>query len=226
MNLQYDGLKVVHADPPIIEIDNFFPHALCDFFVEKAQESGIQVSSRTFSPLTNAKRTSTTWYLPYKDTAEFLMRAYDLTGMPINNFEEIQVVRYEMGQQFTWHYDAIPPSMLTDNSGKQRIATLLVYLNDVSQGGGATCFKDLDIQVQPKKGKALLFFPAFADGTPDDRTLHCGQITMDTKWIAQVWIHELQYSPSEHVGGAVGHEEAIAAVEALRSKVRLELEQL
>jgi prolyl 4-hydroxylase len=103
--------------------------------------------------------------------------------MPIECFEEPQIVRYEFGQQFSWHYDAIPKSL--QNSSGNRIATLLVYLNDV-KSGGATCFKDLNIQVRPVKGKALLFFPSFKDGKPDDRTMHAGQVAMDTKWIAQM----------------------------------------
>lgn len=35
--------------------------------------------------------------------------------------------------------------------------------------GGATRFDMLNLAVQPQKGKALLFFPAFADGTSDPR---------------------------------------------------------
>jgi hypothetical protein len=75
-----------------------------------------------------------------------------LTDMPFVNFEEPQVVRYEIGQQFSWHYDAIPKS-LQDSSGN-RIATIIVYLNDV-KSGGSTCFKDLELQIKPKKGKAI-----------------------------------------------------------------------
>jgi prolyl 4-hydroxylase len=60
-----------------------------------------------------------------------------------------------------------------------------VYLKDCEMGG-ATCFKDLGIQVKPQKGKALLFFPCYKDGKPDERTMHAGQVAMDTKWIAQV----------------------------------------
>lgn len=35
--------------------------------------------------------------------------------------------------------------------------------------GGATRFDMLNLAVRPEKGKALLFFPAFADGTSDPR---------------------------------------------------------
>ena len=41
---------------------------------------------------------------------------------------------------FSWHYDAVPPTMLVN--GGQRVCTLLVYLNDVPEGG-RTAFRDL-----------------------------------------------------------------------------------
>jgi hypothetical protein len=47
--------------------------------------------------------------------------------------------------------------------GYQRRATLLLYLNDVPEGG-ATKFDIIDIGVQPVKGDALLFFPSFQVG--------------------------------------------------------------
>ena len=154
--------------------------------------TGVQMSSQIFGSAAAGKRTSTTWYLPYKDAKELLKLASELTGLSASRFEEPQVVRYEMGEQFTWHYDAIPASL--QKSGGNRLGTLLIYLNTLeAKSGGATCFKDLELQVRPEKGKALLFFPCYKDGSPDERTLHCGQMCSDTKWIAQIWIHESDY---------------------------------
>ena len=70
-------------------------------------------------------------------------------------------------------------------------------------------------QVKPEKGKALLFFPCTKDGVPDERTLHAGQVAMDTKWIVQVWVHEREYSPKTPTG--TNHRDGIEAVEKLRA---------
>ena len=126
--------------------------------------------------------------------------------------EEPQIVRYKTGQEFSFHYDEVPPPQL-DNGG-QRLATLLVYLNSVSVGGG-TIFRDLKgmdgnpLCMQPRQGSALLFFPAFADGRPDDRTLHKGEVAQDEKRIIQMWIHESAYQPVVPVGNS---QEAAASV--------------
>lgn len=75
-----------------------------------------------------------------------------------------------------------------------------MYLNTVHEGG-ATVFRDLKdrdgnmLAVQPARGSALLFFPAYADGKSDDRTLHKGEVARDEKRIVQMWIHEREYEP-------------------------------
>ena len=190
VNLDYPGLRAVYGDPPIFEVDDVFDEATCESYIEKAEQVGHKVQSRTFnSALTGSVRTSTTWYLPYDQVPELVQAVEKLTGVPASHFEEPQIVRYEMGQQFSWHGDSIPKSMQQD--GGNRLATFILYLNTLpSIAGGATSFKDLSIQCKPDQGKGLLFFPCYADGSADDRTFHCGQIAMETKWIAQIWIHE------------------------------------
>ena len=77
------------------------------------------------------------------------------------------------------------------------------------EDGGATMFRDLGktegepLKVRPKKGSALLFFPA-AGGVPnapfDVRTLHCGQAVSENaqhdKWISQLWLRQGRYTPT------------------------------
>jgi prolyl 4-hydroxylase len=127
-----------------------------------------------------------------------LAKMNHMLGIPLEQMEEPQIVRYQKGQEFSWHYDEVPAAQLAN--GGQRLATLLVYLNTVQSGGG-TIFRDLKdrdgnpLTMKPVQGSALLFFPADATGKPDDRTLHKGEVVTlnDEKWIIQMWIHERQY---------------------------------
>eukprot|EP00929_Paragymnodinium_shiwhaense_P051692 TRINITY_DN25970_c0_g1_i2.p1 TRINITY_DN25970_c0_g1~~TRINITY_DN25970_c0_g1_i2.p1 ORF type:complete len:125 (+),score=15.96 TRINITY_DN25970_c0_g1_i2:67-441(+) len=110
------------------------------------------------------------------------MRCYRgaLTG------EYPQVAWYRPGQRFSLHEDAFPMSQVA-RSDYQRLATVLLYLNDVEKGG-MTTFPDLGVSVQPQQGAALVFFPAYADGQPDPRTRHAAEPAIDDKWVAQVWV--------------------------------------
>jgi hypothetical protein len=103
LNLNYPGIKCIHNDPPVFEIENFFDSILCDDYIYRAENNGMLIPSQTFSRDAASKRTSTTWFLKYADVPEFIFNANKLTGKPITTFEEPQVVRYGMGEQFSWY---------------------------------------------------------------------------------------------------------------------------
>lgn len=218
VNLDYPGLKLVHQDPPVFTVQNFFDPATCEKFLTlgpdgEETEASLRVDSATFGGgATASNRQSTTWFLRYDAATPLLTRVLKLLpDLQLEQCEEPQIVRYEMGDFFNWHEDKIPDTLL--ENGGQRVATLLVYLNDVAEsGGGATTFQDLNLKVQPEKGKALLFFPAFSNGEPDARTIHAGSPAFDTKWIAQMWVHQFAYKPAVPSGNA--HAPAAAAMQA------------
>ena len=76
------------------------------------------------------------------------------------------------------------PVIFTYNLSLSPITSLTCFLNTYWSTPHTRL--PLTHQVKPQKGKGLLFFPSFHDGKPDDRTMHAGQVCMDTKWIAQV----------------------------------------
>ena len=223
-------LKLLHKCPPVLAIENFFTDEECQSYIDLTKDqdqtksdvstsslSTMKINSATFSTLAFSKRTSTTWYCHYKQVPALLTKAkHLLNDLPLEHMEEAQIVRYRTGEEFSWHYDEIPKEQLVN--GGQRIATLLVYLNTLSdEGGGGTIFRDLkgldgfgQLTIRPKKGSALLFFPAKADGSPDDRTLHKGEVAVEEKMIAQMWIHEGHYSPVVPDGNS--HDAAIASI--------------
>jgi len=221
----FENVQVLHLDPLILQVDDFFSEKECDRYVEMSLApvndhgnqktvDSFQTRSKTVGTDSTAKsqRTSTTWFHYYKNVPELISKASRLVGLDsIDRWEEPQTVRYQRSEKFTWHLDALAP---TDDLGGQRLATLLVYLKDLELGG-ATIFRDLGpLKVQPKKGSALIFFPA-AGGiheTPFDiRTLHCGEIvpdiTKNDKWISQLWLRSGHYSPTAPPGNL--HEHAL-----------------
>lgn len=194
-------LRMIHQSPPVLAIDHFFSEEECrvvQHVTNMTHRDAVQVTSATFSPLAQSKRTSTSWFCNYSQMTTLLTKAHCVLGIPIQHMEEPQIVRYRTGEEFSWHYDEVPRAQL--NNGGQRVMTLLVYLNNVSRGGG-TIFRDLkdahgkQLTMKPQLGSALIFFPAYKDGTPDDRTLHKGEMALEEKWITQMWIHQHPYHP-------------------------------
>ena len=205
LNINEEKIKIIHLDPLVVIVDKFLSQAECDECKSVAAQYK-PVGSATFNLATASARSSTTWYARYQDVALEFGRAQRLTGWSMDRFEEPQLVRYRPGESFGWHYDAVPATKLSN--GGQRLATFLVYLNE-PKSGGSTAFRDLRtglsgldgspqrLQVEPKVGRALFFFPSDGDGTPDERTLHAGMPPIDDdKWILQSWIRQRVYVPS------------------------------
>lgn len=82
---------------------------------------------------------------------------------------------------------------------------MLVYLNDCVNGG-QTQFPALNLQVSPRRGTALVFFPASVDGLLDKRALHAALPAIDIKFVSQVWIRQTNYSgiPSKRLEKTLG----------------------
>ena len=104
-----------------------------------------------------------------------------------------QVARYTDSQRYVEHYDGVDPHTDAGRAfcanGGQRVATVLVYLNEVADGG-CTAFRRVNFEVKPEKGKALIFFPGFTNGELDTDALHAGMPAVDCKWVSQVWIRQ------------------------------------
>jgi hypothetical protein len=151
-----------------------------------------------------ALRTSTSTVLPGAGVGPraLVLKTEKLMRSSWRTFEAPTVIRYEAGQALAPHFDAIQGDAREEKGVMgQTLATLLVYLNDVPEGG-ATRFGLLKgagasdpLEVSPTKGQGLLFFPASADGKFDGRLEHQGREALDEKWIARIWRHEGRVAP-------------------------------
>jgi prolyl 4-hydroxylase len=124
-------------------------------------------------------------------------RIADLVQYPVENGEPIQILHYEPGGEYKPHYDYFDPrqpgneQVLTQ--GGQRIATLVMYLNDV-EAGGSTVFPEVGVDVLPRRGNAVYFAYCSETGALDARTLHGGSpVGTGEKWIATKWFRERHY---------------------------------
>jgi len=130
--------------------------------------------------------------------ARIEQRIAELTGCPVERGEPIQVLHYQPGGEYKPHFDYFDPAHAGNEQvlsmGGQRIATLLMYLNDV-QAGGSTIFPEIGLDVLPRRGHAVFFAYADQEGQLDARTLHGGSPVVDgEKWIATKWLRQHDYS--------------------------------
>lgn len=153
-------------------------------------------------------------------------RAHQLTRLPYDLGEEIQVVRYTGGQKYEAHRDFFhpndyvnQPSILdwVDCGARNRVATVFWYLNTVKGKGGETYFpralnsdgveykpwnydfRDCyrGVAVKPVQGDAVLFYSMLPNGELDERSLHGGcPPENETKWGANQWIWNVKDGPN------------------------------
>jgi prolyl 4-hydroxylase len=196
MDLSFPGLTCIHESPQIFVIDDFLPECECIKLIAMA-EPHVRASGTAFGGASNAAnvRTSSTVLL-HRQRAEVRTlhsRIGALLGKPPEHMEDPQVSRYNKGEFYLCHWDGPPRSEPTSEqflaSGGQRLATVLFYLNTVPSGG-ATAFPLLNLEVTPKRGRALVFFPGRKDGSIDEMLLHEAKPTGEQKWVAQVWVRQ------------------------------------
>jgi prolyl 4-hydroxylase len=116
----------------------------------------------------------------------FACRAAALTGMPYTHLEAVYVTRYQEGGHYNEHVD------YGDSYSVDRLYTVLLYLNDMSPDqGGATAFPQLNIQVQPRLGRAVSWTNLNPDRSPHRETSHAAMPVKagGEKWTIQFWFH-------------------------------------
>ena len=182
--------RILNNNPPVYYVENFLSPKECEYII-KISEPYVR-TSRVVDKITglgteHPSRTSESYYHAY-DLKWLITRVQRITGVPKEFQEPTQVARYKTGQFYQCHLDALDEP---DYAG-QRIATVLMYLNNVSKGG-ATYFNELDLRVQPKQGDCIIFVPAKLDGTIEHKLLHTAEDASDIKWVSQIWVRNKRY---------------------------------
>ncbi len=117
-----------------------------------------------------------------------------ISGIDPAHGEPLQGQRYDVGQEFKPHTDYFEPDgadfqRFCAISG-QRSWTFMIYLNDVSAGGG-TRFPEINRSFQPEHGALLAWNNRQADGSGNPATLHHGMaVRKGAKYVITRWYRE------------------------------------
>lgn len=189
--------------PDVVVLENVLTAAECDELIALSQPKLTRstiVDHQTGAEEVMALRGSDgTYFLrgENKLVARIEQRLSKLVGVPTENGEGVQILRYGIGAEYKPHYDFFlpesPGSAKHMEKGGQRIATLIIYLNDV-ESGGSTIFPELDFAVFPRKGGAVYFSYCDSQTRLDRMTLHGGTpVQSGEKWIATLWYRQRPY---------------------------------
>jgi prolyl 4-hydroxylase len=76
------------------------------------------------------------------------------------------------------------------------MSTLIVYLNDVPQGG-ATAFPEIGLSVTPRRGNAVYFEYSNSRQQLDGKSLHAGAPVIEgEKWAMTKWMRTRRFIPA------------------------------
>lgn len=179
-------------------LDNVLTSEQCDSIMDYAKDKLFD--SEVIGGKDQKVRNSMQYWIPKTDplVKHIFSAMSSKFNIPIENAEDLQVVRYYPNQYYNEHHD----SCCDDNEhcanfvkrGGQRVLTVLIYLNNEFEGGN-TYFKNLDLKVKPKTGDAVVFRPLAKNSNKcHPLALHAGlPVTSGEKWIANVWFHENKF---------------------------------
>ena len=113
-----------------------------------------------------------------------------ITNLDLSTAELLQVCNYGIGGHYNPHYDYSTETRDIHPGEGRRIATVLIYLTDVTLGG-CTVFTSAGAQLKPSEGDAAFWWNLKRSGEGDLRTRHAAcPVLVGSKWVCNKWIHE------------------------------------
>jgi len=202
-------MNTICNDPYIYTIDDFLSEKECKFIINVSKDNlklaGVSLDKRqTESERRIYKgRTNKSYWMPldkYPETLNIAKKIAERIGCNYRHFESFQVIHYDENEEYKYHYDAYNKEE-TEKYEKycgergNRIRTVLVYLNNVEEGGG-TGFDSLseydeEVIIQPKMGKMVVFTNVNDDGSLNKKSRHAGlPVIKGEKWAFNLWLRE------------------------------------
>lgn len=192
--------KILRPDPFISIIDGIIPDAT----LEKMLAETEYIDSTGYDNVSGESnqtdyRTSSTFYAyaKYEYLTDYLVDFLkeDVGHEYIRSMAESwQLTKYTEGQYYKPHWDYFHEDFETSDGRKiNRVATLIIYLNDDFEGG-QTVFPSIGLTVQPKAGRCLYFtYPGGASDTSSQLTYHeATPVISGTKKIANLWLRDFR----------------------------------
>jgi len=198
----------VDSDKFIFEIDDFLTDSECDNYINNnknnIKRSTVLNSEKTID---SVRTSSDITLIDSKLDKKILDLVNKYSKIPLNlkHGELSTLINYKTSQEYKHHYDICHPTQCDPSHtkdciddynklGSLRNISVIIYLND-DFSGGETNFSKLNLNIKPKKGKALLFYNCKNDINTKsglcnvlNESEHAGTpIESGEKWIIVKW---------------------------------------
>lgn len=193
--------------PWVVTVENFTSPQECERLIEVSEDVGFKPSygamgqrdkdGRRERIQTEFRTSKSAYCLQACDLDTNIQtltgRMENITGAPHSHLQYLHFMKYESSELYKLHSDYAKEHR--EQLHGVRLLTFLVYLDDVEDGGG-TNFPQLNITVQPKRGRALLW-PNVLDEDPnaeEKRTQHQSlPVNKGVKRITTTYIYQRDF---------------------------------
>lgn len=181
--------------PEMAIMDNILSEEECCSLIDMASSrlERSRVADSESDGLIDERRTSHGVFLS-ENSCELVTKVNEriakLLNWPTNQMEDLQILRYEAGEQYVPHFDFFDEvSCKMPSERAQRIATLVIYLKEPDCGGG-TIFPMIPLEIFPRRGSGVFFIYPDPNTRSSRRTLHGGSpVIGGAKWVATKWLN-------------------------------------
>ncbi len=153
-------MELMEHTNDVFTIQNLWSPAACQAFIQKSEKEGFEkalVNTINGPVAMEEIRNNDRLFWEDENLAEQIWQEIEeFVPCDLGEYQAIglnelfRVYRYDVHQQFNWHYDA----PYQRNRNEQSFYTFMIYLNDNFEGGG-TAFEGLEIS--PQTGDGLFF---------------------------------------------------------------------
>lgn len=209
-------LETQSVQPVVFRVRGFLREEECEVIIAMGKSNMSEspvVPMDIHKPDLDAKeyRTSTQARISSSESPllqELDLRISNLTRVPVSHNEEVQVLRYRLGEFYAAHNDNFDPEFYQtsvdyiDKGHRNRLLTVFWYLTNVEKGGETnfpranalpqpqdvhSC-KD-GLKVRPEVGTVVFWYSLRPNGNNDPNGLHSGCPVEDgQKWSANYWV--------------------------------------
>jgi prolyl 4-hydroxylase len=208
------GFHRVSWSPHLYVMDGFLSPSECESMIKNAYptlSTGSLVGDNINKKIKDLRFTVVPADRFTRVEHDVVDRIHDHIRISEPHGEILQVSEYLPGQKYTLHPDSIGSS--PGPHSMQRIVTVLMYLNDVDEGGHTVfprangqnqhitrhdtepwnleyiCNLEDSFKVAPKAGRAIFWYNHHTDLSWDQNTIHGAcHVTQGIKYVAQRWI--------------------------------------